>query len=229
MEFITIFIISIFMYIILFFIFENNLKQIKKIAENKELDEITAKYPNNIEICKEYLKKLKNENVNIEEDKNSNATVYLVSGNKIFIGNLQNNFTRIQTIAHECLHSIQSKKMLWFNFIFSNIYIIYFVIICILEIFKSLPAKNIFMDILILFGFVFYCVRSYLETDAMTKARFLAKEYMEEKKISTKEEINKIIKEYDKLNAVGIKTTNFQFVQNVLIKIGIFSIICIIF
>lgn len=228
MEFIIVLIISIFTYIILYFIFGNNLNEIKRIAKNEELDKITAKYPNNIEICKEYLKKLKNENINIKEDKNSNATVYLVSGNKIFIGNLHNNFTRIQTIAHECLHSVQSKKMLWFNFIFSNIYIIYFVIICILAIFKVLPDKNLFMYILILFGFIFYCVRSYLEMDAMIKARFLAKEYMEEKNISTKEEINKIIKEYDKLNDVGIKTTNFQFIQNVLIKNVIFAIICII-
>ena len=42
-------------------------------------------------------------------------------------------------------------------------------------------------------------VRAYLENDAMIKARFLAKEYMEEKKISSKEEINKMVYEFDRI------------------------------
>ena len=86
-----------------------------------------------------------------------------------------------------------------------------------------------FLAVLILLGFVFYSVRSYLETDAMTNARYLAKDYMEEKQISTKEEINRILKRYDELNDVGIKATNFQLFRNVAIKIIIFTIICIIF
>lgn len=229
MEFIIILIFSAVTYFVLFYIFGNNLKEIKILAENKNLDELAQKYPENTEICKYYLKKLNNENVVIEEDKKSNATVYLVACNKIIIGNLKGSYTRIQTIAHECLHSIQSKKMLWFNFIFSNLYIIYFALICILAVCKVLPNKMIFMNILTIFGLTFYSVRSYLETDAMTKARFLANEYMDEKQISTPKEISQMIDAYDKLNDIGIRTTNFQFIQNVLIKIIIFSIICIIF
>ena len=229
MEFIVIAIILVIIYLMLRVILGVNIKKIKEIGFDDELDKLTENYPNNIEICKEYLKKLDNEDVNIEEDENSNATLYLILGNKIFIANLKNSFTRIQTIAHECLHSIQSKKMLWFNYIFSNIYILFFIIISILAIAKILPAKMMFLSILILMGAVFYCVRSYLETDAMTKARFLAKEYMEEKKISTKEEIDRIIKRYDELNDIGIKTTNFQLFSNALIKTFIFTIICIIF
>ena len=53
-------------------------------------------------------------------------------------------------------------------------------------------------------------VRSYLEDDAMIKARFLAKEYMEDIKISDENEIKKIIDEYDKLNNIGIKTVNYK-------------------
>jgi len=114
-------VLEVFLIIICFitrYIFDINLKKLKQLAENKELNEIVEKYPENADICKEYLKKLKNESVKIEEDKNSNSTLYLVTSNKIFIANLKNNYTRIQTIAHECLHSIQSRKMLWFNFIF---------------------------------------------------------------------------------------------------------------
>lgn len=225
MEFIVLLIIVIIMYFILRFIFDFNMKKIKEIGEDKELDKLTQKYPENIEICKTYLKKLNNENVKIEEDKNSNATLYLVMSNKIFIANLKESYTRIQTIAHECLHSIQSKKLLWFNFIFSNIYLVYFFIICILAIFKILPYKMLFLSILIIFGFVFYAVRTYLENDSMIKARFLAKEYMQEKGISTQEEIDRIVNKYDELNDIGIKCTNFQLLSNVFLKIMILLII----
>ena len=225
MEFIVLLIIVIIIYFILRFIFDFNMKKIKEIGEDKELDKLTQKYPENIEICKTYLKRLNNENVKIEEDKNSNATLYLVMSNKIFIANLKESYTRIQTIAHECLHSIQSKKLLWFNFIFSNIYLVYFFIICILAIFKILPYKMLFLSILIIFGFVFYAVRTYLENDAMIKARFLAKEYMQEKGISTQEEIDRIVKKYDELNDIGIKCTNFQLLSNVFLKIMILLII----
>ena len=229
MEFIVLLIIVVIIYFIVRFIFDFNMKKIKEIGENKELDKLTQKYPDNIEICKAYLKKLNNENVEVEEDKNSNTTLYLVMSNKIFIANLKDSYTRIQTIAHECLHSIQSKKLLWFNFIFSNIYLAYFFIICILAIFKVLPYKMMFLSILIIFGFVFYAVRTYLENDAMIKARFLAKEYMHEKGISSQEEIDKILKKYDELNDIGIKCTNFQLLSNVFLKVIILLVIFLIF
>lgn len=228
MEFIVLLIIVVIMYFVLRFIFGCNIKKIKEIGEDKELDKLTQKYPENIEICKSYLKKLNNENVRIEEDKNSNATLYLVMSNKIFIANLNDSYTRIQTIAHECLHSIQSKKLLWFNFIFSNIYLAYFFIICILAIFRLLPYKMLFLAILIIFGFVFYAVRTYLENDAMIKAKFLAKEYMQENKISSQEEIEKIINKYDELNNVGIRYTNFKLLINVILKLIVLLILFIL-
>lgn len=229
MELIILLIIMIIIYLISRYIFDVNIKKIKQIGEDKELDKLTQKYPENIEMCKWYLKKLKNENVKIEEDKNSNTTLYLVTSNKIFIANLKESYTRIQTIAHECLHSIQSKKLLWFNFIFSNIYLIYFFVICILAIFKILPYDTMFLSILIVLGLTYYAIRTYLENDAMIKAKYLAKEYMQELHISSNEEIEKIINKYDELNDIGIKFTNFQFLSKVQIKTAIFAIILMIF
>ena len=228
MEFIVLLIIVIVVYLILRFIFDFNVKKIKELGEDKELDKLTQKYPENVEICKWYLKKLKNENVKIEEDKNSNATLYLVMSNKIFIANLKESYTRIQTIAHECLHSIQSKKLLWFNFIFSNVYLVYFGGICILALLKILPMKMTFLSIFIVFSLVYYAVRTYLENDAMIKARFLAKEYMQEKAISTREEIDRIVDKYDELNDIGIRCTNFKFLSNILVKIIILAVIFLI-
>ena len=125
MEFIIIILVLIIVDIVLRIIFSFNMKSLKDIGKDEYLDNETSKYPENIDICKYYLKKLDNQSVKIEENKNSNSTLYLVSSNKIFIANLKDSYTRIQTIAHECLHSVQNKKLLWFNFIFSNIFLLY--------------------------------------------------------------------------------------------------------
>ena len=228
MEYLIILIISAILLVTLKFIFGVNIKQIKKLGDNKELDNLTNKFPDNIAIGKKYLHKLNNEKVQIEENKESKTSLYIAISNKIIIANLKNNFTRIQTIAHECLHSVQDRKLLLFNNIFSNIYLLYFAIISVTAIFKKLPNKLMFLNIFIIFGLIYYVVRSYLENDAMIKARFLAKEYMEEEKILRQDEINKIIKEYDKINNIGIKCVNYNLLMGILIKIIIISLICCI-
>ena len=212
--------------ILLRILFGCNKKRIEEIAKDPKLDDIAKKYPNNIDICKEYLQMLNNSSVKIEEDKNATNSLYIAISNKIIIADVKESFTRIQTIAHECLHSIQNRKILLFNFIYSNIYMLYFIIISILAICKILPYKMMFLTILIIGGFLYYLVRSYLENDAMIKARFLAKEYMEKKKISSQEEINRMINTFDKLNDIGIKGTNYALCFSVIIKILIFCIIC---
>ncbi len=174
------------------------------------------------------MKKLKNQNVKIEENTESETSLYIAITNKISIANISNTYTRIQTIAHECLHSVQDRKILNFNFIFSNLYILYFLVICILAILKMLPNKMLFLSIYLLLSMVYYMVRIYLENDAMIKARYLAKEYMEEEKISTPEEISKIVQGFDKINTLGIKCVNYQFFLNIIIKLFIFSLICMI-
>lgn len=227
MEFIILACVITIITILLGIIFKYDKKQIENIAKNEELDKIAEKYPTNIEICKEYLKILKNEEVVTEEDKNANSCLYIVATNKILIANMRNSFTRIQTIAHECLHSIQDKRVLLFNFIFSNVYNIYFVVISILAIFGLLPSKMMFLTILLIFSMVYILVRNYLENDAMIKARFLAKEYMNNKKISDEAEIEKMIIQYDKLNNVGIKLVNVSAFFSCAWKILVFCIICI--
>ena len=228
MEFIIIGIISLILLVILKYIFGYNQKILKNIGKNDELDEIAKKYPSNIDICKTYLKKLNNEKIEIEQNDNAKNSLYIVATNKIMIANIQKTYTRIQTIAHECLHSIQDKKLLWFNFIFSNIYILYFLIICILAIFRVLPNEMIFLVGFLLLSSVYLVVRNYLENDAMIKARFLAKEYMEEQKISSKEEINKLVEGFDSINNVGIKCINYYFFMEVMMKVFVFCTICLI-
>ena len=210
-------------------VYKINIKQIKQIGENnKKLDEIVKKYPSNIEICRSILKELNNEKVRIQEDKEANNCLYIAVLDKILIANMRDSFTRIQTIAHECLHSVQDRRILLFNFIYSCFYLVVFYALVLLGLFKLLPSKMLLISIYVILSYIYFFVRSYLENDAMIKARYLAKEYMEEEKISTPEEINKIVKGFDRINDLGIKVTNYKFFLNTMIKLLIFIIICII-
>lgn len=229
MEFAIIIIVFIYLLILLGIIYKFSIKDIKAMAENKELDDIVNKMPSNLRICKDILKKLKNETVIIEEDEKANNCLYIAMTNKIIIGNLRQNYTRVQTLAHECLHSIQDKRMLKFNFIYSNIYLISFLLSSILVIAKVLPYKMMFLCILIILSYVYYFIRSYLENDAMIKAKFLAKEYMKESKMLENEEIDKVVAEYDKLNNLGIKFTNYDLMFRTFVKIVIFAVLCMVF
>lgn len=206
-----------------------NIKELEQIALNTELNEITKKYPNNLEICESMLKMLENSTTKIEENINSNVTLYIAIQDKILIGNMHESFTRIQTIAHECLHSIQDKKILLFNFLYSNLYLIYFFIICILTIIKKLPDEMIYSNILLILSFVYYVVRIYLENEAMIKAEYLAKEYMEEQKIDSKNEIKKVVNGLKKINKGIIKGTNSGLFVKIMIKVVIFNALALIF
>lgn len=210
-----------------------DIKRIKEIGYDKELNNITNKLPDNVSICKEILKMLNNESVIIEEqaDKNDKTSLYLVMSNKILIANIKDTFTRVQTIAHECIHSIQNKKMLIFNFVFSNLYILYFFIACILAItgvIKNVNVLNMLFIILMLGGAIFYIVRNFLEIDAMTRARFIAKEYIENTNILSEKEINKVIEKYDELNSIGIKLYSYSLAAQSILKVLIFAIILLI-
>ena len=223
-----IFSVLIILTLILFkFIFKINLKKAKIIKENKELERITDRFPENIEIAKEMLEMLGNKNVKIEEAKDTESSLYIAITNKISIADMKNNYARIQTIAHECLHSCQDRTMLLFNFIFSNINIIYFILISVLTILKIINNQILQIVILMLFTLIQFTVRSYLEIDAMTRARFFSEKYIDKKKLCTDQEKENLLKVYEKINSFGIPFTVYSLLANGLIHILIYCIITI--
>lgn len=222
-------IVAIIAIIVVAIMMNINVKKLEKIALNSELNEIAKKYPNNKEICKSILEKLGNKTTKIEEDEKSESTLYIAMQDKISIGNTHESFTRIQTMAHECLHSVQDRKMLIFNFVYSNIYLVYFFVICILVIIGKLPNEMMFSNILLILSFVYYVVRTFLENDAMIKAEYVAKEYMEEQGISSKEEIEKVVQGFKELNAGCIKGTDCSLFIKIMIKVVIFGVLALIF
>lgn len=229
MEFLVIAILALVVGLVLRYFFDVSIKQIKELAQKPDLDKIVEKYPNNQQVAQEILKKLNNEKVKIEENENAESSLYVAISDKIFIGNIQKSYTRIQTIAHECLHSVQSRKLLLFHFIFSNFYLLYFVLIAFLGILKILPFEMTFLVSFVLIGMLFYAVRIYLENDAMIKAPFLAKEYMQGKGISSLEEIEKVMEGYDELNQIGIKAVNYKLFMGIMMKVFLLSIIFFLF
>lgn len=223
------FLILIILAIIFFkIIFKINIKKMKEKKENKELEEITDKFPQNVEVAKTMLEMLDNNSVKIEEAKDTETSLYIAVTNKISIADMKKNYARIQTIAHECIHSCQDRRLLLFNFIFSNINIIYFIIISILTILKVISNQNLQIEILMLFTLIEFSVRSFLEIDAMTKAKYLAKEYMEKIKLCTEEEKNKLLKEYGDINKIGIPFVIDNLLTTALIRVLIYCIISII-
>lgn len=232
MEYIFIISISLICLGFLAFIYQIKIKDIKKIKEigfSKELNDITNKLPKNKQICEDILKQINNNgDVKIVEDKNAKASLYIAITNTISIANIKESFTRVQTIAHECIHSAQNRRILMFNFIYSNFYLLYFVCICLLTLFNKLSNPMLHVVILTLFSFIYYKVRSYLETDAMTRAPYVAKEYIEKSDVIKKEELDIVMKNYDIINKIGIKLVNFQVFANCILKVVIYCIICII-
>ena len=222
-------IVAIIAIITIYFMMKTNAKELKEIALDQELNSIAEKFPDNTEICKAILKKIGNETTKIEEDKKSETTLYIAMQDKVSIGNTHESFTRIQTMAHECLHSIQDRKMLIFNFIYSNIYLIYFVITCVLVIVKKIENIMLYSNIFLILSFIYYVVRVFLENDAMIKAQYIAREYMEEQAIVKEEEINKVFNGFKKLNKGLIKSTNCNLFIGVMIKLVIFNALALIF
>lgn len=233
MEYIVFIIGVMIIMLIGFYIFDIQIKEMKKAGKNARLDEITSRFPENKEICEAILERLDNRKVKIKEneDKENKTSLYLVISDTIFIANIKESYTRIQTIAHECLHSVQSKRLLLFNFVYSNVYFLYFLISMILTILGIFKEVKLQLVILCILSFLYYVVRSYLETDAMIKAQYLAKDYMleyiQKNPVCTKEEVEMITVEYDRINKLGIPATNYILMVNCMIKLLLYGMISI--
>lgn len=206
-----------------------NLKKIKELVEDSSLDEITKELPKEEEITKTILKKINNPEVKVTKmlDEKTGTSLYMVMNNTISLGNMEGKYARVQTIAHECLHSIQNKKMLWFNFIYSNFYLFYFFISIVLTLLGVFQNTMWQLFLLLLLGMIQYVVRAYLETDAMTKAPYLAKEYLEETNLSS-ENINQLMKAYDEINKQAIPMVNYHLFSQILGRGIIYSMLAMI-
>lgn len=227
MEYLVISLSLAFILLFLWYVFQISIKRIKEIGQNQKLDELVNSLPENREVAKAILKMLNNKEVKIKENEDTKSSFYLVATNSILIANIKDSYTRIQTIAHECLHSVQEKKLLWFHYLFANFMILYYFIILILTAFGVTHNYLLHLMILAILFFIQYAVRSFLETDAMTKAPYLAKEYLLQTNLK-KEEIEELDKAYQELDKEGIKTVCFQLLAKQIIKLIVYALVCFV-
>ena len=209
--------------------FSIDTKEVEPLKENKDLEILTNKLPENTQIAKEMLEILGNQTVKVEVSKNSKTSLYIAITNKISIADIKNNYARIQTIAHECLHSVQDRRLLLFNFIFSNIIILYWLTISILTAIHVITNIAIPVFVLLLMATIKLAIRGFLETDAIIKSKYLSKEYMASKNILTEKEIISIIEKYDEINKIAVPFTILRILSASLISIFIYATIALIF
>ncbi len=230
MENITYILAILITLLILKIIFNAKAKDIKKFETDEELEKIVEKLPDNEQLAKIYLQKLNNNTVKIDKwnDEKIKTSVYNAMTNTITIGKIDKMYTRIQTIAHECLHSVQPKRILKFNFWFSNINILYFIVLLILTLFRIIEETNIQIFILLMLGIIQYSIKSYLEQDAMTKAKYLVNEYFDTNNDIENTEKEKLLKKYEELNEKAIPFVSYSLIFSELLKILLYLIIVII-
>lgn len=200
-----------------------DLKELKKTNASEENLKLIEDVPDNIEICKEILKKFNNSKVIIENKTDEKSSYYIAISNKIIIGNISNSFSRIQTVIHECIHSIQDRRVLIANYVLSSISNIYFLILIITAIINRISLK-LFMSFFIL-QFICYVIRSFLENDAMIRAEYETEKYLKEKDSKNEKEI---IEKYKNMNKIGIKLYNFVLYAKIIIKCTILYILFLI-
>lgn len=222
---ITIILVCVIILILLKIFLNINFKDIKniEIKSSEDLKGLSDKFPEDEKLCNDILKELQNKDVKVKLEPEYNSCLYTIFNDTITIGRFQQDYMKIQTIAHECIHSCQSKITLWANFIFTNLYLIYFAVVLILAFLNKLPYTNIHSIILIFMSIIQYILRFGLENEAMIKARFIAKEYIEENKILNRDEEKVLLEGYDRVNKIGIPFLNYYTISMNIVKIILFA------
>lgn len=186
--------------LILFYICYTKLEKYEGVY-NETLSPMVKKIGDNKEIAKEILKYLSNSSTEVEKnmDKNIKSSFYNCNTDKIVIKDTEDleDCSRVVHISHECVHSIQNKKLLKCHFIISNIQILYFLSIFIYFFYN----KNIELrfNLLIIQLFIFiatFFMKIVLESDATYRAVGVASGYLKDKIGSENSELfKKIIEE----------------------------------
>ncbi len=158
--------------------FFESLKIFKKnsILKNKA-EELISRLPNNELVTKEILESLDNKTTKLVEDKDIKNNYYVYLNDTIYLSsNKKNTYARICVIAHECIHSIQSKIVQKLNFISSNIEIITFVIFSVLGLFMQESKMPLYIySLIVALSLIF---RLILEIDAVKKSVNVSDKYL---------------------------------------------------
>lgn len=155
--------------------------EMKKLASDETYDKVIAKLPNNKEVCEEF-QKILGTNCEIALDSTAKSSAYIFFLNKIILSDTEEarkNFSRILFIAHECVHSVQSKNLHVSNFILKNIVNIFTIVLLVLLCMNKITLNTLMIYFLI--SFISFCVNMAMESDAIYRSLILSKKYLEKR------------------------------------------------
>ena len=171
--------------ITIFFICNKKLENVEVIHDNV-VSKVVKEIGDNENVAREILNYIGNDRTKVEcnKDENIKSSFYNCNTDRIIIKNTDDleDCSRIIHIAHECIHSIQEKKLLKTHFILSNIQILYFLGIFIYFFYNKAP--NLRLSLLLVQVFIFittFFIKIVLESDATYRGPELAFQYLEDK------------------------------------------------
>lgn len=129
-------------------------------------------------ICKDILKLLGNNNTKVIKVADIKGSYYAYINNTIYLSqkSLDKEIEKsLVVLCHECIHSIQNKHLHKLNFIFSNIEILFSIILFIIIYLKS-SFLLISIIVYLLTLFLSISTRIILEKDAVKRSFELSKE-----------------------------------------------------
>lgn len=177
-----------------------------------------------ISVCEKILKLLKNTTTKVKVKENLKGSYYAYITDTIYLPkeNINEDVEeRLIVICHECIHSVQSKKMHKINFILSNFEILLSIILLI-----SICLKTSFLWILVLVyltTLVFsIIIRVILEKDAVKRSFPLTMNVINKKVVKC--EINRVDMFEKKAKKAMILFYMFLFWKK-LIKLVLISVI----
>lgn len=140
--------------------------------------------------CEYILKDIGNNSTRIKIENDIKGNYYSHLNDTIYLNNKEKaDIEELIILCHECRHSIQDKKLHLINMIASNLEILLFIIIIILEITNI--RCNILFVFYILSFLICISVRTHLETDAIKNSFYMAKQYAQENQINKLKEKSK--------------------------------------
>lgn len=152
----------------------------KNSNENNKANKIVDKLPENKQVTFDILEYLGNTSTKLIEDKDIKNNYYVFLNDTIYLNTInKNKYFRICVIAHECIHSIQSKILQKINFISSNLEILLFSIL----VFMYILNLKLFIIALIytLVVILNILVRFMLEIDAVKRSTIISDKYLNNK------------------------------------------------
>lgn len=170
---------------ILFFICHKKINN-NQVIYDENVSPIVEKLGDNEVITNIVLQHINNYTTKVEKNKEKNEKIsyFNVNNDKIVIkdSNDLKDCSRLIQICHECVHSIQDKKLLKLHFIFSNINILYFLGTFLYFFYND--NQDVRMTLLLIQIFIFlitFMLKIITESDATYRAPIVAYDFLSDK------------------------------------------------